>query len=231
NTLNVQLIENISQLKATNEELERFAYIASHDLQEPLRKIILFGDRLDKKYTNALGTEGKDFLKRMMKSTERMQLLIKNILAFSRSSANTDEFELTNLNTLLDGVLSDLEVYIEQKHAEFDISPMPSVWIIPGQFRQVFQNLIINAIKFNKEGQNPKITICSEVEKGPLLPDISKGRIISDYLKIYVKDNGMGFEQKYADQVFMLFKRLHSHDQFEGTGLGLSICKKIVEKH
>jgi signal transduction histidine kinase len=230
NLLNKQLMDNIIRLKASNEELERFAYVASHDLQEPLRKIILFSDQLAIKYKSTLREEGIDFIERIIKASERMRVLIRNILSFSRSSANSDSFEETDLNGLLDGILSDLEVSIEQKKAVFHIGKLPVLKIIPSQFRQLFQNLIINALKFSKENRPPEIHIYAETTwQKQLLPDgfTQDGK----YCNIYVRDNGIGFEQKYANEIFTLFKRLNSNDKFEGTGIGLAICKKIAEQH
>ncbi len=229
--LNRQLLENINRLKATNEELERFAYVASHDLQEPLRKIIIFSDQLAARYGATLKGEGTDFVERIMKASERMRVLIKNILSFSRSAANSDAFEETNLNLLLEGILSDLEISVQQKNAIVHIGPLPTLKIIPGQFRQLFQNLIINSLKFCKEDQPPEIHIYAEQIKGLQIPGIKNDLYHDDYYNIYIKDNGIGFEQKYAQDIFTLFKRLNSYDKFEGTGIGLSICKKIVEQH
>lgn len=229
--LNNQLMENILQLKATNEELERFAYVASHDLQEPLRKIIIFGDRLAAKFKSSLGQDGQDYIERMIKASERMQMLIKNILAFSRSTSSTEAFEETDLNLLIDGVLSDLQVYIEQKQAILNISKLPTLNIIPGQFRQLIQNLVINALKFSRTNVQPVITVEAQKCKGKEVAGINRDFSNDDFYRITVSDNGIGFDQKYADQIFVIFKRLHTFDQFEGTGIGLSICKKIVEKH
>lgn len=229
--LNTQLIQNIRQLKSTNDELERFAYVASHDLQEPLRKIMIFGDRFSAKYKQLLDTEGKDYIDRMMRASERMQLLIKNLLAFSRSSVNSDAFESTDIRMLVESVLSDLEVYIQQKNAVINLHDLPSMAIIPSQFRQLFQNLIINALKFSKENEDPVISIYAEKIKGVVIKGITSDRYSDDFYRIYVKDNGIGFDAKYVDEIFLVFKRLHSYDKFEGTGIGLSICKKIVEKH
>ena len=220
--LNNQLLENIRQLKVTNEELERFAYVASHDLQEPLRKIILFSDQISTKCGAMLNDEGRDFIIRIMKSSERMRSLIKNILSFSRSAATADNFEETDLNLLIEGILSDLEVSIAQKKAALHISALPRLRIIPEQFRQLFQNLIINSLKFCQEDKTPEIYIHAETGR-----DMHNAA----YCNIYIRDNGIGFEQKYADEIFTLFKRLNSKDRFEGTGIGLSICKKIIERH
>lgn len=229
-SLNKQLLENIEQLKATNEELERFAYVASHDLQEPLRKIMLFSGQLAAKYSTKLEDEGRDFINRILKSSERMRILIKNILSFSRSAANTDAFEETDLNELLSNILSDLEISIEQKKAVINIDQLPKLKVIPGQFRQLFQNLIINSLKFSRENITPHIHIYAKKAFGHSNTSRDNG-YNNEYVTIYIKDNGIGFEQKYADEIFTLFKRLNSYDKFEGTGIGLSICKKIVEQH
>ncbi|MBS1585557.1 MAG: response regulator [Bacteroidetes bacterium] len=229
--LNIQLLENIKQLQTTNEELERFAYVASHDLQEPLRKIILFTDRLGAKYKGHFADDDWNFIDRILKASERMQTLIKNILTFSRATSATDAFEDTDLNMLIDGVLSDLEISIEQTGASIRVEPLPIISIMPEQFRQLFQNLIINALKFTRENTPPEIHIYSETVKGFQISGIDETLFNNDFCNIHVSDNGIGFEPKYSNEIFTLFKRLHSKDQFEGTGIGLSICKKIVEKH
>ena len=231
NKLNRQLVENINQLKASNEELERFAYVASHDLQEPLRKIILFSDQLSVKYKPVLKDEGSDLIDRIMKSSQRMRMLIKNILNFSRSTAQSDAFENTDLNALLSSILSDLEVSISQKNAVVRVGYMPVLPIIPEQFRQLFQNLIINSLKFSADDRAPEIHIYSEKAPSIQLAD-EKGKLYQQgNYNIYIKDNGIGFDPKYAEDIFTLFKRLNNYDKFEGTGIGLSICKKIVEQH
>ncbi|MDR3681720.1 MAG: response regulator [Flavipsychrobacter sp.] len=229
--LNKQLLEHINRLKTTNEELERFAYVASHDLQEPLRKIILFSDQLSIKHKEMLNNEGQVFLERIIKSSDRMRSLIKNILSFSSSTASSDAFEITNINSLLDSILTDLELSIEQKKAIIKVDDLPQLKIIQSQFRQLFQNLLLNSFKFCKENCPPEIHIYAEEKKGWQLGVVDYNKHDETYCCIYVKDNGIGFEQKYADQIFTLFKRLNSYDKFEGTGIGLSICKKIVEQH
>jgi signal transduction histidine kinase len=223
--LNKQLLENISNLETTNAELERFAYVASHDLQEPLRKIILFSDQVAAKYKHQLNDEGQDYIMRIMKAADRMRMLIKNILTYSKSAVNSQDLEETDLNKLVDEILSDLEISIEQKKAIFSIEALPTLHIMPGQLRQVFQNLILNALKFSKDGRPPEIHIYTDVSY------VQNDLHNEAYCNIYVKDNGIGFEQKYADDIFTLFKRLNSKDTFEGTGIGLSICKKIIEQH
>lgn len=231
NLLNQQLIENILQLKATNEELDRFAYVASHDLQEPLRKIMIFGDRLANKYNDMLGDDAKEYLHRMRKASERMQMLINNILDFSKFSAESQAFEETNLNRLLDDVLSDLEIEIEKKKAKIVIEELPSLLIIPGQIRQLFQNLLSNSLKFCRKDVVPNVRVYAERVTGNL---VSPGNGINpseEFCRIHVQDNGIGFDEQYAEKIFVIFQRLHSNHLFEGTGIGLSICKKIVEKH
>jgi hypothetical protein len=231
NLLNQQLIQHINQLKATNEELERFAYVASHDLQEPLRKIIVFSDQLAIKYNKILKEEGCNSIDRIMKAAERMQLFVRNILAFSRSSNNTGAQELTSLNNLIEHILSNLELTIEQKKATIKIGPLPVLSVVPDQFLQLFQNLIINALKFSQANKPPEIQIYADKVKGTQIAGVRDDLHNKDFHNIYIKDNGIGFEQKYADDIFVLFKRLNTYDNYEGTGLGLSICKKIVEKH
>jgi len=229
--LNEQLLDNLNQLRATNEELERFAYVASHDLQEPLRKIMLFGGRLTSKYHDALGDDGRVYIDRMVKATERMQSLIDNILSYSKTAAAPDEYEDVSLNNLVHDVLADLDMYVAEKQAKVEVSDLPTLHVMPAQFRQLLQNLFINALKFSKHDTPPEIHVYAETIKGMQLPDIRSEQYDDDFCSIYVKDNGIGFEQHYADQIFQSFKRLHSYERYEGTGLGLSICKKIVEKH
>lgn len=229
--LNRQLIENISQLKLINKELERYAFVASHDLQEPLRKIILFGDRLKEKYGAVLGEEGAYFLERMTIASGRMQALIRNLLKFSSVADDTRDFVMTDLNEVVHTVLSDLEVNINQKKAKVYCSKLPIVKVIPDQFSQLFQNLLSNALKFSREDVPPEINIMCEKTKGMYIQGMSYDQYEDNFYKLTIKDNGIGFEEKYLDQIFMIFKRLHTTDQFEGTGIGLSICKKIVEKH
>jgi len=231
NQLNTQLLENVTELKSTNEELERFAYVASHDLQEPLRKIMLFCGQLVSKHRSNLNDDGVLCLDKIIKASERMQMLIKNILSISRLSANSGDFEFTDLGVLVAGVLSDLDVSVQQKNATIIIEPLPSASVIPEQFRQLFQNLIVNALKFSKENDTPNIRIYCEKVIGKDVPGIKDDWSDEAFFRIHVKDNGIGFEQKYADGIFTLFKRLNGLDKYEGTGIGLSICKKIMEQH
>lgn len=227
NMLNKQLSSNLLELKATNEELERFAFVASHDLQEPLRKIMLFGGMLAEKHGDTLDPNGREFLEKVIKASERMQTLINNLLVFSRLNNNeADGFETTDLNELLKDVLSDLELFIEQKGALINVTPLPTLKVIPGEIRQLFQNIIINSLKFSQKDIVPEINISYEKSTREI-----EGIGYASFHDIRIRDNGIGFDQQYADQIFVIFKRLHAYSEYEGTGIGLATCKKIIEKH
>lgn len=229
--LNNQLMENIQQLKATNEELDHFAFIASHDLQEPLRKIRTFSDMLLTKHINQLDHTASEFLKKIERSTRRMQVLIDDILSFSRFSSNADVVKQCDLNDLLEQVLSDLEIVIGEKQAVITHDKLPTLPVVPSMIRQLFQNLMTNALKFSKKDAQPKITITTKQIKGKQIPNASAQHENNTYHAITISDNGIGFEEKYNDMIFVIFKRLHSTSTFDGTGIGLAICKKIADKH
>lgn len=222
--LNQQLMEKNAHLKSTIEELDRFAYVASHDLQEPLRKITFFSDRICRKYQDTLDESLNNDLQKIMKASGRMNLLINDLLKFSRQTAESQDFTFVNLTDLVKDVLSDMEVNIEQTGARMLISDLPMVWGVPSQLRQLFQNLISNALKFCRKDIGPEVRIYHELV---IDSNTASGRMH----RIYIQDNGIGFDAKYAEEIFMAFKRLHSYHDFEGTGVGLSICKKIAEIH
>jgi signal transduction histidine kinase len=227
--LNQQLMQNYNELKAINEELDRFAYVASHDLQEPLRKILLFSDLISNKLKGEGDPDLQNGLKKIMKSSHRMQTLINDLLKFSRHANAAEDFREVDLNVLLKEVLADIELTVQRKNAKVVTGPLPVIWGVPGQIQQLFQNLVSNSLKFCKDGVDPQIQIyCEKVTTGESnrLNDKKK-----NFHRIYIKDNGIGFDPKYSDDIFVVFKRLHSYHEFEGTGIGLSICKKIVERH
>jgi PAS domain S-box-containing protein len=225
-----QLVHFAGQLERSNAELANFASVASHDLQEPLRKIQAFGDRLKAKCSDALGEQGRDYLARMQNAAERMQVLIQDLLKLSRVTSRAQPFEPCDLNKILTEVLSDLEVAIENQHAKVEVGELPTIDADPLQMRQLFQNLISNALKFHKPDEPPFI----EISARTFTPaDNSLSRIKPGDLacKITLRDHGIGFEQKFADQIFVVFQRLHSRAEYEGTGIGLAVCRKITDRH
>jgi light-regulated signal transduction histidine kinase (bacteriophytochrome) len=224
--LNHRLLENIERLESANRDLDRFAFMASHDLQEPLRKMLMFSDRLGHKYKDVLDDEGKLFISRIQHAGERMQALIKDILLFSKTTIEKPTFVDTNLNEILGEVLSEMETSIREKNASFELTQLPNLTVNPVLMRPLFHNLISNAIKYSRKEVQPVVKIYFEFSSGQKSDDVR-----NKYCRIYVEDNGIGFDQKYSEQIFGMFKRLHLHSEFEGTGIGLALCKKIVEEH
>lgn len=212
------------QLKSANRELEQFAYVASHDLQEPLRKIQAFGERLEARYESELGDQGVDFLRRMRAAANRMAVLINDLLIFSRVSTKKLPMQPVALDEIIEGVLSDLEIAIERAKAEIKIGPMPTLDADKLQMHQLFLNLIGNALKFRAPEMPAKVTIASRK-----LPPRHEGDDL--HWEITVADQGIGFDTIYAERIFGVFQRLHSPGKYPGSGIGLTICRKIVERH
>jgi PAS domain S-box-containing protein len=218
------------RLERSNRYLQHFASVAAHDLQEPLRKVRVFGDRLRDKYSDVLDERGQDYLMRITAATARMQLLIDDLLTYSRVSTEVEEYVPVDLQEVVNVVLSDLEVSIAQLDAVIDVGVLPTVHAVPGQMWHLFQNLISNSLKFHKEGSRPVIQVSAQVhsEQDGLL----FGAVDADATCVLsVTDNGIGFEQGYADKIFGIFERLHSRAQYPGTGVGLALCKEIAERH
>ncbi|GAB2534672.1 hypothetical protein GCM10027085_26890 [Spirosoma aerophilum] len=218
-------------LRRSNENLEKFAYIASHDLQEPLRKIQSFGGILRDQYASNLG-EGADHLDRMQKAAGRMSLLIKDLLTFSRISTRQEAAAPIALNKVLAEVLEDLEVTAQQARGQIIVGELPTILGDASQLRQLFQNLISNALKFRKAGVDPIVRVQSRSMLKETLPrSIRPARSASMYYCISVTDNGIGFDEKYIDRIFQVFQRLHGRNEYAGTGIGLAICEKVVANH
>ena len=224
-----ELKNNITQLERSNNELEQYAYVASHDLQEPLRKIRSFGSYLEETQAQMLDEKGRQYLDKIIKSAERMSVLIKDILSFS-SMKRDEGFVETDLNKILESVLADFDLSITQRGAVVEKDPLPTIEAIPLQMNQLFYNLIGNSLKFAKEDQKLIIRIQSSLvteEKKKNL-NLKKDMV---YYEIIFSDNGIGFSEEYADQVFGLFKRLNDKQYYPGSGIGLALCKKVVENH
>lgn len=218
------------ELARSNGELEKFAYVASHDLQEPLRKIQAFGDRLTTKCRDALPDKGKEYIDRMQVAAARMRRLIDDLLKFSRVTSQQRPFGRLDLRKLVGEVLSDLEVRIGQARGTVRVGPLPAIDADATQMRQLFQNLIANAVKFQRPGVPPVVQIEGEVVD-LVPPGAGDGAAAVPTCRITVRDNGIGFDDKYRDRIFEVFQRLHGRDEYEGTGVGLAICRKIAERH
>lgn len=223
----------VEELRRSNEDLEQFAYVASHDLQEPLRKIRAFGDRLVAKYSNNPEFEGKEYIDRMVDGAERMQTLISDLLTFSRISRDDSKMEKVDLNEVINSTLDNLQITIQETNSTINVEKLPLLSKAnPVQMGQLFQNLISNAIKFRKPDVEPIVTITSAIVKGRDIDiDDIKAEPNKQYYKITISDNGIGFDIKYIDRIFTIFQRLHNRDTYKGTGIGLAICKKICKNH
>jgi len=227
----VQLEEKVVELNRSNQDLEQFAYVASHDLQEPLRKIQAFGDRLKDKYGEQMNTEAQDYIGRMRGASERMRALIDDLLAFSKLTRGSKSYSKLKLGDVVRKTLSDLDFTIELKKAIVNIDfEEDEIEGVESQLVQLFQNLIGNSLKFTSQNEVPNISISGTTKYGHELniAEINKNQL---YCVVEVKDNGIGFETEDALKIFDIFHRLHSRVDYEGTGIGLAICKRIADNH
>lgn len=212
-----RLEDSVKELARSNAELEQFAYLASHDLQEPLRKIQAFGDRLATHLGDDLDERSRDHLSRMLDSARRMQQLINDLLAYSRVGMQAQMFTEVDPAAIAQQVVSDLEVRIEQSGGRVEIGPLPPLQADPTQLRLLLQNLIGNGLKFHRPGVPPVVTVTGA----------ARGRQVL----LTVADNGIGFDEKHKERIFRIFQRLHTRQEYEGTGLGLAVCEKIAQRH
>jgi len=212
------LLDITDELRRSNQALQEFASIASHDLKEPLRKIQAFGGRLKAKEAARLSTDGQDYLTRMVSATERMQALIDDLLAYSRVTSKGQSFVEVNLGTVVYEVLSDLEVRVVSSGAQVTLGALPHIEADAMQMRQLFQNLLCNALKFSRPGSSPEVSVTAKSSR-------------PGYVSIQIADNGIGFAPEHAERIFEVFERLHGMGTYEGTGIGLAICRRIVERH
>ena len=219
----------IKDLQKRNQELESFAYVASHDLQEPLRKIHIFSERILEAESEHFSPDTTDNFKRILSAAGRMKKLIDALLNYSRTNTDEKVFIEQNLNKLLEEVKSDLNEAILEKKATITSDELPTLPIIPHQFIQLLENLVSNSLKYSSEASSPVIDIRSKKVTGAAIrPDINPQK---EYWQISVADNGIGFENEYNERIFEIFQRLHGKHEYEGTGIGLAICKKIVQNH
>lgn len=235
------LAEKAEELARSNAELEQFAFVASHDLQEPLRKILAFGDRLRAKCEGLQLNEGRDYLERMQNAAARMQRLIQDLLTFSRVISRSQPFALVDLGAVAREVIGDLELQLEKSHGVIEVGELPTVEGDAVQLRQLFQNLISNSLKFQPPGGAPKIRLKSRMvglgsadghtARLKRSPTGQAQSAAEEFAEISVEDNGIGFEEKYLDRIFVIFQRLHGRQEYEGTGIGLAVCRRIVDRH
>jgi signal transduction histidine kinase/FixJ family two-component response regulator len=223
----LQLQNSNAELEASNHELQQFAYIASHDLKEPLRKIHFFSDMIKSRYLNG-NVDAMSNMDKIIRSSERMRSLIMDILDYSKLSI-PDSFEATDINAVINEILGDMDLLIMEKQAQIEVQEIPRLEVNASQIRQVFQNILSNAIKFSRDTVPPVVRITATRVTDKQVnsrPDVN-GR----YCKIEITDNGIGFNERYLDKIFVIFQRLNSREEYEGTGIGLAIVKKIVDTH
>ncbi len=227
-----QLKQFTAELQRSNQDLEQFAYVASHDLQEPLRKIRAFGDRLTTKYQSRLEEQGSDYVARMQSAAARMQVLIEELLAFSRVSRPVNFSENLDVNEIMSEIRDDLEAQIKREKAVLVTGPLPAIRGERSQIKRLFQNLISNGIKFHKNGKGSQVEVTGSVVRGGDVQNEFNVQLPKlKYAKIEVRDDGIGFDEKYIEKIFTIFQRLHGRTEYEGTGIGLAICRKIVGNH
>ncbi len=223
-----RVAERTAELARSNAELEQFAYAASHDLQEPLRKIQAFGDRLRAKCEGSLDADGQDYLARMQAAANRMSGLINDLLTYSRVTTQAQPFRPVDLNEVAQDVLSALELEIEQSEAEVVVGDLPTVEADATQMHQLLQNLVSNALKFRRSGMKPVVRLSGRVLRAPEPEAPGK---LCEVAEITVEDNGIGFDPKFTERIFGVFQRLHSREEYAGSGIGLALCRKIVSRH
>lgn len=222
---------SINELNRSNRDLEEFAYVASHDLQEPLRKISMFSERLKSKYGDSLDQEGSLFISRILASAANMRTLIENLLDFSRVNRRPTELEDVELQAAIDAACTDLELNIEETGAVIEVNgEFPLVKASSSDMKQLFVNILSNALKFRRQGVVPKVTIEGSRLSGEMRARLQLPAGLDLYC-INIADNGIGFEPEYADRIFQIFQRLNGKAEYPGSGIGLAICKKIVEKY
>ncbi len=220
-------------LQLSNENLQQFAYVASHDLQEPLRKIQSFGDLLKERHAESLDPEGVDMLTRMQVASQRMSLLIRDLLTYSRVSTQREPHKTISLNRVVADVVDSLFVAVQESHADLQIAPLPDTTGDASQLRQLFQNLLSNAIKFRHPNTSPLIRVdCQTLSWGQVPADVhpafaKRGSVV----EISIADNGIGFDTQYAERIFQVFQRLHGRNKYAGSGIGLAICRRVAENH
>ena len=236
------LAQKADELARSNAELEQFAFVASHDLQEPLRKIQAFGDRLKMRCDEANLTDGRDYLDRMQNAAARMRKLIDDLLTFSRVISRTEPFVPVKLNEVTREVLGDLETSIERSRARVEVGELPTVEADAVQMRQLLQNLIGNALKFQPPGGEPVVRIEGRVFSSATARghtaffsrkdgDAVDAAVGDDFCELTVTDNGIGFSEQYLEKIFAVFQRLHGRQEYEGTGIGLAVCRRIADRH
>ena len=210
-----------ASLERRSRQLEQFASVASHDLQEPLRKLRTYGDRLKSGYGDTLAESGQDYLQRMLNASGRMQTLLDDLLTFSRVTTKTEPIILVDLSVVAEQVLVDLKAAIKEVGGRVEVAELPTIDADPIQMRQLLQNLISNSLKFHRKTEPPVVRVRSQISDAPTNPMVT----------LEVEDNGIGFDERYVDRIFNVFQRLHGRDTYSGTGIGLAMCHKIVERH